>query len=376
MADKNNSPIIIKREEGGGGGGHHGGAWKVAYADFMTAMMAFFLLMWLLNVTTDEQRRGIALFFNPMADKSGTASFAQSIQKTSPVSSPSSAVKDSDHEPNDEQGKEESKAEGKEETKATEHEQHGVENSTSMGMSILPSATNSFSQGIKADVPPQPPAVIPLGGPQSGASQKEGQVGQGNADRVEQTADENRKLQEMVQQLQEEVKKNDSLTDHQKNLSFKVGSDEIRIEMQDTEHQSMFNTGAIAPNKAGVAMLTEIAKWLSTLPENISIIGKTDGVPYHTRKSASNGALSNWTLSAMRADKAREVLVRAGYPDRKIESVTGQADRNLTVPAQPEAAENRRIVLVIHRRYPLPASFASASPQPSGDGATQGAAHK
>ena len=56
--------IVIKREEGGEAG-HHGGAWKVAYADFVTAMMAFFLLMWLLNATSEEQRRGLADYFSP-----------------------------------------------------------------------------------------------------------------------------------------------------------------------------------------------------------------------------------------------------------------------------------------------------------------------
>ncbi|WP_347267853.1 flagellar motor protein MotB [Paracoccus sp. (in: a-proteobacteria)] len=59
------APIIIKRVRGGTGAGHHGGAWKVAYADFVTAMMAFFLLMWLLNATTEKQRQGLADYFNP-----------------------------------------------------------------------------------------------------------------------------------------------------------------------------------------------------------------------------------------------------------------------------------------------------------------------
>ncbi len=61
----NNAPIIIKRKKVSGGDGHHGGAWKVAYADFVTAMMAFFMLMWLLNATTEQQRRGIADYFTP-----------------------------------------------------------------------------------------------------------------------------------------------------------------------------------------------------------------------------------------------------------------------------------------------------------------------
>ena len=58
------APIIIKRKKVIAAG-HHGGAWKVAYADFVTAMMAFFLLMWLLGATTEKQRKGIADYFNP-----------------------------------------------------------------------------------------------------------------------------------------------------------------------------------------------------------------------------------------------------------------------------------------------------------------------
>ena len=61
----NAAPVIIKRKKKVVGDGHHGGAWKVAYADFVTAMMAFFLLMWLLNATTEKQRKGIADYFNP-----------------------------------------------------------------------------------------------------------------------------------------------------------------------------------------------------------------------------------------------------------------------------------------------------------------------
>ena len=65
MAGNGGAPIIIKRVQGGGEAAHHGGAWKVAYADFVTAMMAFFLLMWLLNATTEKQRQGLADYFNP-----------------------------------------------------------------------------------------------------------------------------------------------------------------------------------------------------------------------------------------------------------------------------------------------------------------------
>ena len=63
--DSSPTSIIVKKKKVISGGGHHGGAWKVAYADFVTAMMAFFMLMWLLNATTEKQRKGIADYFNP-----------------------------------------------------------------------------------------------------------------------------------------------------------------------------------------------------------------------------------------------------------------------------------------------------------------------
>src|SRR3990170_4027397 len=65
MSKNEQPPVIIKKIKKSHGHAHHGGAWKVAYADFVTAMMAFFLLLWLLNVTTDEQKRGIADYFAP-----------------------------------------------------------------------------------------------------------------------------------------------------------------------------------------------------------------------------------------------------------------------------------------------------------------------
>jgi chemotaxis protein MotB len=66
MSNEPLAPIIIKKKRYEEAAGHHGGAWKVAYADFVTAMMAFFLLMWLLNATTEKQRKGLADYFSPV----------------------------------------------------------------------------------------------------------------------------------------------------------------------------------------------------------------------------------------------------------------------------------------------------------------------
>ena len=75
MAEENTQPIVIKKIKKGGHG-HHGGAWKIAYADFVTAMMAFFLLMWLLGSTTKEQKQAISDYFNnpsPIAGPGGSS---------------------------------------------------------------------------------------------------------------------------------------------------------------------------------------------------------------------------------------------------------------------------------------------------------------
>lgn len=90
----NARPVIIKRKKIIQGGGHHGGAWKVAYADFVTAMMAFFMLMWLLNATTEQQKKGLADYFSPSIPLSrvsgggdgamgGDSMFAEDVQPNS-----------------------------------------------------------------------------------------------------------------------------------------------------------------------------------------------------------------------------------------------------------------------------------------------------
>ncbi|PTX47528.1 chemotaxis protein MotB [Gemmobacter caeni] len=87
MAGKNSAaPVIIKRKKIVGGDGHHGGAWKVAYADFVTAMMAFFLLMWLLGATTEEQRKGVADYFAPTASISPSGGGVDVLGGDSPFS--------------------------------------------------------------------------------------------------------------------------------------------------------------------------------------------------------------------------------------------------------------------------------------------------
>jgi len=93
MANEEQNITIIKRKKVVGGG-HHGGAWKVAYADFVTAMMAFFLLMWLLNATSEQQRSGIADFFSPTIPVSPVSAGGESVLQGETVLTEETKVRD------------------------------------------------------------------------------------------------------------------------------------------------------------------------------------------------------------------------------------------------------------------------------------------
>ena len=86
--------VIIRKKVVKGDGGHHGGAWKVAYADFVTAMMAFFLLMWLINATTEEQRKGLADYFNPSIPISKVSGGGQGALNGSSILSEDTLIRD------------------------------------------------------------------------------------------------------------------------------------------------------------------------------------------------------------------------------------------------------------------------------------------
>lgn len=327
MAQDGQRPIIIKKVDGGSGDGHHGGAWKIAYADFVTAMMAFFLLMWLLSITTEERRKGIAEYFNPMADKSVKMPTDAMLEvKPSPLTGGSKVktVKDG-------------KSEALE--KVSDHNNNYDKNKSNTSLdNVLSSSEDSHKKVII-------PAIVPIGGPDTGAGKKIGNIGVNDSDKVE---EEQKKIEKMISSLEEGIENNNDIKYAHDNLYLKFSRNDIRIELRDSENRSMFDLGSFSPNALGKKMLTEIAAWLSSIPENISVIGHTDRVPYRMGKGWS---MSNWTLSTLRADHAREILVQAGYPDGHILDVSGKADRDLAVADDPTSPANRRIVIVIHRRY-------------------------
>lgn len=311
MAQDDQRPIVIKKVEGDGGDGHHGGAWKIAYADFVTAMMAFFLLMWLLNATTEERRKGIAEFFNPMADKA--------------VKMPTEAILEAKPSPLTGGSRVKTIKDGKSDATVKDKNKNNFDKMKNMIKNE--DAYRDIGKNNNKNLP----KIVPIG-------------------HVEDSKVESDKIKSNIDNLKNTIMNNGDTKDMYENLDIKFYKKDIRIELKDTDKKSMFDLGASTPNQNGKKMLNQIGAWLSSVPENISVIGYTDRANY---KMGKGWSMSNWTLSALRADHAREILVEAGYPDGHILDVVGGADRELAVPEDPSSPSNRRIVIVIHRRYPL-----------------------
>ncbi|MFT9014567.1 MAG: flagellar motor protein MotB [Acetobacter sp.] len=376
MAKNNNHPTIIKHGGDDHEDAHHGGAWKIAYADFMTAMMSFFLVMWLLNATTDEQRKGIAQFFNPMAERETHSQPTDSMLEAqpSPLTGGTSVkrIKDGETSTSPDTGQGAGSGSG-------EAAEQGV-----AGELARMAASNDITAGIRAQIATVRPSIVPIGGSGTGSAKNLGYIGADGATPADATQDqadtdqasafqgdqpqtEQAQINKMTQGLEGAIQNNPDLRGASSNVSVKVGRDDIRIELRDADNAPMFDSGSAVPNSRGRKMLTEIANWLAPMPETLSIIGYTDAASYRSGKA---WGMSNWTLSALRADHAREALVHAGYPDTKILDVSGRSDRDLAIASDPSAAGNRRVVLVMHRRFADPAAdtaqpSVAAAPAPS-----------
>jgi chemotaxis protein MotB len=303
--------IIVRREEGGGHA-HHGGAWKVAYADFVTAMMAFFLLMWLINATTEEQRRGIADYFNPtnVMSRSESGSGRPFGGQT----------------PNDD----------------------AALMSTTGTISVQP-GKRPVVMDIDEDDSRTPAEPVP---------RREGPVGQEDAENArlvlrtppgalvgpeqprggpsEEPSPEQRPENVGEAELRQELAKRER-------EAFEAAAEQIR----EAVRQPMFALGGAAPNDRARALLQRVAQVIQRLPNAISIAGHTDSTPFR-----GGGERSNWDLSTERANVTRRLLVDAGIADNRIRNLAGHAERDLLIPEQPTAAANRRVSITLISQAP------------------------
>jgi chemotaxis protein MotB len=305
MAAKNDRPIIIVKRRKKGAAGHHGGAWKVAYADFVTAMMAFFLVMWLVTAVSKEQRAAVFEYFKNPSMESGKSVKAAPGQmgpggaSTSPINLGG----------------------------GLDALLSRVTKVTDIG------ATASLVRREEVPSPNKNPAVQTQ---DEAKAQSEAQA----REQIRQA--EHKKLETLMEELKEAVSKSQALEPFKDQLLLDITPEGIRIQIVDAQNRPMFDVGSARLRDYTQSILRELTPYLTSVPNRISITGHTDIRPY-----PGQGGYSNWELSADRANAARRALVLAGLPDAKIARVVGLSSSVLFDRQDPQNPINRRISIVI-----------------------------
>ncbi|MBP0443523.1 OmpA family protein [Roseomonas sp. SSH11] len=324
--------IVIRKEEGGEGG-HHGGAWKVAYADFVTAMMAFFLLMWLLNATTEEQRRGLADYFNPTnvmgqrASGSGQPFGGRTPNESGQLASNASSMR-------------------------VETGPRPVIFDLEEDDSDSPASPVERREGPKGDDEIATPARLMAQHAPPGTGPGENQAGLAQASaealREELARRERDAMDRMAEQIRAAVREDPTLADLARQLRVEQVPEGLRIQLLDGEREPMFALGGNAPSEKLRALLAKVAAVINRVPHAVAITGHTDATPFRP------GARSNWDLSAERANATRRLLTEGGVAEARIRSVTGLAGREPLMPENPQNAANRRVSVLLLRENPAP----------------------
>jgi len=292
-------PIIIKQVKKGGHDGHHGGAWQVAYADFVTAMMAFFLLMWLINTVDEQTKRGIADYFAPAS----------------------------------------------------------VSPSTS-GSGGLLAGTDFGDEGVRGPGAAQlverlAPDAVRNENVREQRSTEASQGSQGEPD-ISQSALANAmarreaaEFESAEMSLRQALQDMPELAELSRHIIVDQTPEGLRIQLVDEEGRAMFAPGATEPNERAVVLLRAVAEVAQRLPNRLSISGHTDASP------ASASGPSNWQLSAARANAALDVLLEEGIAQTRIAEVSGKAGSEPLFPDDPYLPGNRRLSIILLREAPV-----------------------
>ncbi len=230
--------IIVKKIIVDGHGGHHGGAWKVAYADFVTAMMAFFLLLWILGATTEKQRKSIADYFTPTL---------------------------------------------------VELKQNSAGSNGMFGGSSI---TDKDNYPHKAQQTGTRSLTIPVG--------VAGGLKTGTGDKGALKSQDQAKFMQMKRRLEAEIASNPRLAKLGKHVRFILTRDGMRIELVDDADYSMFALGTTALVPEASDLVALVAQAIRETANPIMIRGHTDSVPFGDPRAMNNWMLSSGRAEATR----------------------------------------------------------------------------
>jgi chemotaxis protein MotB len=374
--------IIVRHGHGDHDEGHHGGVWKIAFADFMTAMMCFFLVMWLINASNEETKAAVASYFNPVKLVDRNAS-RKSLEEVSQDAVPQDA--DNQNESTSDGGEAEkgpSKNEGT--VDASEIKKEADEKLFSDPYAVL--AEIASETGIKQNISDKGEGGVQNAGPATGASGGEAYrdpfapdfwsqqvalpteaeasaepqetprqdeppvfesgdpaleesqarpaepVPQGVPPETIKTADQIRA------EIAEALLAADGMKD---NVTVTATDRGVQVSVTDQLDFGMFEIGSAVPRRELVLAMEKIGKALAGQKGTITVSGHTDGRPFR------NAAYDNWRLSTARAHSAYYMLVRGGLDETRITEVSGYADRKLKLKDDPLSAANRRIEILL-----------------------------
>ncbi|MEY9584382.1 MotB family protein [Sinorhizobium fredii] len=375
--------IIIVKRSGDGHDGHHGGGWKIAYADFMTAMMAFFLVMWLINAANEETKAAIASYFNP-------------VQLTDEKPS-EKGLKEPAKDAQGEETQQRSKSDG-EQAKSGGSAKTGDQLTATSGEETKYSDADFFENpysvlseiakevGQQANISAKGEGGAAQSGPATGAdggeayrdpfdpdfwtkqvevkdagNAAESDVAAADAGK-DPAAGEALKTAEVLKgeepleqeaEAEEQQKEAEALkAEIEKAVGGEAGrlleglvvtpsEGGLLVTISEQTDAPMFAVGSAVPGKELVLAMEKIGKLLAERQGAVAIRGHTDGRPF------KDGTYDNWRLSAARAQSAYYMLVRGGLKEERVNQISGFADRRLQMPNDPYAAANRRIEILL-----------------------------
>lgn len=292
-------PIIIKKKRGHGGHGAHGGAWKVAYADFVTAMMAFFIVMWILGQSPEVKEQVIAYFKDP-----GAFNFING-KRTVPIdlgATPEMLGK----------GEGAGGGESASETQGEKHEFYFVMPPEKKDSAVA--AENKKQKAIQDSVKAQQNVV--------------------------------KTKEEITKFIEKEITEKPEMKDILSSIKIEMTNEGLRIELLETQDALFFESGSASLSAKAKDILAKLAQEIGKLPNYVEIEGHTDSQQY---RGGQGAGYSNWELSSDRANSARRLLDRNGFWEGQITMVKGIADRKLRDPSNPFDKSNRRISILIRQ---------------------------
>lgn len=381
--------IIIVKRHGGNHDGHHGGAWKIAYADFMTAMMAFFLVMWLINAANPQTKAALASYFNP-------------VQLTDAKPS-EKGVKQPAKDAKGEEDQMKSKVNGTE-TRTGGSAKNGDDLTATSGEETQYSDADFFENpysvmseivnetGRQANISAKGDGGASTSGPATGAEggeayrdpfdpdfwtkqvelqdaekggdSLEAKAGDGPADASKETAlaaqaqsdaptkDQADRLENATSAKPDENAAKALKAEIEKEIGGSAGKlaegllvtpteGGLLVTISEQADTPMFGVGSAVPERDMVVAMEKIGRLLSARAGAIAIRGHTDGRPF------KKGVYDNWRLSSDRAQSAYYMLVRGGLSESRVSQISGFADKRLQVPKDPLAPANRRIEILL-----------------------------